>query len=174
MIGIVPCRASMNCLANLTTSLPARPTERSKSVYDFAAAGASGNPCRRTSANGIPAGVLKKAEHVVSIPMLDRGLSSVNVAGWRRAIVLSLPSNAIRHLGRKRPRTSGLLPLRRGCSPGTLVLPTPVTWPPYCEVHGPLGWLTQRLVLGADRNAIWFIKDRAIVLAGPARRQDAK
>jgi hypothetical protein len=65
-------------------------TARSQSVYDFAVPRGHLGIVVGNERNGIPSSVLKKAEQVVSIPMLGRGLSSVNVAVAAAIILYAL------------------------------------------------------------------------------------
>jgi tRNA G18 (ribose-2'-O)-methylase SpoU len=133
--------------------------KRSTSVYDFAAPRGHLGIVVGNERLGIPGDLLKRAEQVVSIPMLGRGLTSVNVA-VAAAIVLYVIE---RDLGRKRCKTSSL-------AHGDVdVL---VVGPEDASELGSLlrsawafGW--QRVFL-ADRGDIWFTKDRSTVLAGRA------
>jgi tRNA G18 (ribose-2'-O)-methylase SpoU len=134
-------------------------TKRAKPVYEFAAPRGHLGIVVGNERLGIPANVLKDAEHVVSIPMLGRGLSSINVAAAAAIVLYAVE----RDLGRRRPKTSGL------CHNDVDVL---VFGPPDPSELGSLlrsawafGW--QRVFL-ADRDAIWFSKDRPTVLAGRA------
>jgi tRNA(Leu) C34 or U34 (ribose-2'-O)-methylase TrmL len=134
-------------------------TERSKSVYDFAAPRGHLGIVVGNERHGISSSVLKKAEDVVSIPMLGRGLTSVNVAVAAAIILYAVE----RDLGRKRPRPSNL------CHDDVDVL---VVGPSDPSELGSLfrsawafGW--QRVFL-ADRGLVWFTRDRPTVLAGRA------
>jgi tRNA G18 (ribose-2'-O)-methylase SpoU len=134
-------------------------TERSKSVYDFAAPRGHVGIIVGNERKGIPISVLKKVETVVSIPMLGRGLSSVNVAVAAAIVLYAIE----RDLGRRRPRISSL------CHNDVDVL---LVGPSDPSELGSLlrsawafGW--QRVYL-ADPAAIWFSKDRPMVLAGRA------
>jgi tRNA G18 (ribose-2'-O)-methylase SpoU len=133
--------------------------ERTKSLYEFPAPRGHLGIIVGNERNGIPTRVLKKAEHVLSIPMLGRVLTSVNVA-VAAAIVLYVIQ---RDLARKRTRTSSLthsdvdLFIVGPSDPSELGSLLRSAWA--------FGW--QRVFL-ADRHAIWFTKDRPTVLAGRA------
>jgi tRNA G18 (ribose-2'-O)-methylase SpoU len=134
-------------------------TKRGKSVYDFAAPRGHLGIIVGNERFGIPDDVLKDAEHVVSIPMLGRGLSSVNVAVAAAIILYAIE----RDLGRRRPRTSRL------CHNDVDVLvfgaPDPSELGSLLRSAWAFGW--QRVFL-VDCGAIWFSKDRPTVLAGRA------
>ncbi len=134
-------------------------TEQSRSVYDFAAPRGHLGVIVGNERNGIPGRILKKVSRVVSIPMLGRGLSSVNVA-VAAAVILYVVE---RDLGRKRCNTSALshrdvdILMHGPSDPSELGSLLRSAWA--------FGW--QRVFL-ADRNGAWFVKDREIVLAGRA------
>ena len=158
-IGSDPLPQIDELLGQFDHVLACEATERGKAVYDFAAPRGHLGVIVGNERKGVPSTVLKRADHIVSIPMFGRGLSSVNVA-VAAAIVLYVVE---RDLGRKHPRTSSL------CHNDVDIL---VIGPPDPSELGSLlrsawafGW--QRLYL-ADRAAIWFTKDRPTVLAGRA------
>jgi hypothetical protein len=133
--------------------------KRSQSVYECATprgrlAVIVGNELR-----GVSKRLLKKADQVVSVPMLGRGITSVNVAAAAAIALYALE----RDLGRKRLRASAL------CQRDVDVL---ISGPSDPSELGSLlrsawafGW---RRVFLEDRHAVWFTSDRATVLAGRA------
>ena len=158
-VGIAPLPQIDELLGRFDHLLACEATERSKAVYEFAAPRGHVGIIVGNERKGIPRSVLKKADHVVSIPMLGRGLSSVNVAVAAAIVLYAIE----RDLGRKHPRTSNL------CHDDVDIL---VIGPSDASELGSLlrsawafGW--QRLYL-ADRGAVWFSKDRPTVLAGRA------
>ena len=80
---------------------------------------------------GVPRQLLKKAEQVVAIPMLGRGMSSVNVAVAAAIVLYALQ----RDLGRKRLRTSALS--HRDVNVLLLGPPTPTNSVLCCGACGP-------------------------------------
>lgn len=134
-------------------------TKRSRAVYDYAV------PCGHLAVivgnerRGIPNRLLKKADQVVSIPMLGRGMSSVNVAVAAAIVLYALD----RDFGRKCVRPSAL-----SCRDvDVLVLgpANPSELGSLLRSAWAFGW--QRVFLD-DRNGVWFTKDRPTVLAGRA------
>jgi len=132
---------------------------QSRSVYECAAPRGRVGVIVGNERRGIPSKVLKKADQVVSVPMIGRGLSSVNVAVAAAIILYAME----RDLGRKRFRTSSLsynnVDILISCPPNP------------CEIGSLLrsawafGW--QRVFL-TDPGGAWFTKDRSKVLAGRA------
>jgi len=108
---------------------------------------------------GIPGPILKKANQVVSIPMLGRGLSSVNVAVAAATILYAME----RDFGRRRLRTASVSHRDVDClvfgpdDPSELGSLLRSAWA--------FGW--QRIFL-ADRGGVWFVQDRPTILAGRA------
>ena len=139
--------------------LACEPTPRSRSVYDYAAPRGNVAVIVGNERRGIPGNILKRADRVLSIPMLGRGISSVNVAVAGAVILYALH----RDLGRKRFRVSGVFPrtvdifLWGPTDPSELGSLLRSAWA--------FGW--QRVFL-ADRHHVWFTKDRPTILAGRA------
>jgi tRNA G18 (ribose-2'-O)-methylase SpoU len=134
-------------------------TERSKSVYDLAAPRGHLGIIVGNERHGVPGNILKRAEQVVSIPMLGRGLSSVNVAVAGAIVLYAIE----RDMGRKRFRTSNL---SHGDVDVLVLGPSdPSELGSLLRSAWAFGW--QRVFL-ADRGASWFSKDRPTVLAGRA------
>ena len=134
-------------------------TQRSRSVYELAAPRGRIGVIVGNERHGISNRVLKKADHVVSIPMLGRGISSVNVAVAAAIILYALE----RDFGRQRFRKSAL------CHNEIDVL---ICGPQDPSELGSLlrsawafGW---RRVFLADPSGVWFTKDRQTILAGRA------
>lgn len=134
-------------------------TSQSRPIYEYPAPRGHLGVIVGNELSGIPRRILKRVEQVVSIPMLGRGMSSVNVA-VAAAIMLYVLE---RDFGRKRVRTSTRL--HRDVD----VL---VTAPADANELGSLfrsawafGW---KQVFLADSNGVWFSSDRATVLAGRA------
>jgi hypothetical protein len=138
---------------------------RSVGLYDFPA------PRERTAVivgneeRGIPARVLKRADAVVSIPMAQGSLSSINVAAAAAITLYALT----RDLGRKRRRTSALkqsevdLLIRAPDDPhelGSLL-----------RSAFAFGW---RRVFVQDPHRVWFTDDAETVLASRAAARRAK
>ena len=137
---------------------------RSRSVYDFVTPRGRIGIVVGNERQGIPKRILKKADHILSIPMLGRGVSSVNVAVAAAIILYALE----RDFGRKRFRTSALshsdvdVLIRGPQDPSELGSLLRSAWA--------FGW--RRLFL-ADPSGVWFTKDRPTVLA-VALRHDAR
>jgi tRNA G18 (ribose-2'-O)-methylase SpoU len=134
-------------------------TKRSRSVYEFPAPRGHLGVIVGNERSGIPGKILKKVNQVVSVPMLGRGMSSLNVA-VAAAIILYVVQQ---DLGRKRFRTSAL-----SCRDvDVLVLgpSDPSELGSLLRSAWALGW--HRVFL-ADRSGVWFTKDRQTVLAGRA------
>jgi tRNA G18 (ribose-2'-O)-methylase SpoU len=134
-------------------------TQQSRPIYDYPAPRGHLGVIVGNELRGIPGKVLKKVDQVVSIPMSGRGMSSVNVAVAAAIILYTLE----RDLGRRRIRTS---PLLQG-DVDLLLLgpPDPSELGSLLRSAWAFGW--QRVFL-ADRNGVWFTKDRPTVLAGRA------
>jgi tRNA G18 (ribose-2'-O)-methylase SpoU len=134
-------------------------TKQSRPIYDYPAPRGHLGIIVGNELRGIPRKILKKVEHVVSIPMSGRGMSSVNVAVAAAIILYTLE----RDIGRRRIRSLSLLQ-----SEVDILL----LGPSNASELGSLlrsawafGW--QHVFL-ADQHGVWFTKDRAIVLAGRA------
>ena len=132
---------------------------RSRSVYELPAPRGRLGVVVGNERRGLPAKVLKKVNHVVSVPMLGRGLSSLNVA-VAAAIVLYVVQQ---DLGASGLRPSAL----SGRDVDVLVLgpSDPSELGSLLRSAWAFGW--QRVFL-ADRGGAWFTKDRPTVLAGRA------
>jgi tRNA G18 (ribose-2'-O)-methylase SpoU len=132
---------------------------RSRSAYECAAPRGRSAILVGNERLGIPAEVLKKAEHVVAVPMLGRGISSINVAAAAAVVLYAVE----RDFGRKRFRLSSLF----HADVDVLILgpPDPSEIGSLLRSAWAFGW--QRVFL-ADPNGAWFTKDRPTVLAGRA------
>jgi tRNA C32,U32 (ribose-2'-O)-methylase TrmJ len=134
-------------------------TERSGSVYEFAAPRGHLGVIVGNERSGIPGKILKKVDHVVSVPMLGRGMSSLNVAVAAAIILYVMHQD----LGRKRSRTSALS--YRDVDVLVLGPSDPSELGSLFRSAWAFGW--QRVFL-ADPSGVWFTKDRQTVLAGRA------
>jgi tRNA G18 (ribose-2'-O)-methylase SpoU len=132
-------------------------TKQSRTVYEYAAPRGHVGVIVGNERCGVPRGILKKVDQVVSIPMVGRGLSSVNVAVAASIILYSME----RDLGRKHLRTSALI----HSEVDVLIVdpPDPSELGSLLRSAWAFGW--QRVFL-ADRRGVWFTKDRPTVLAG--------
>lgn len=134
-------------------------TTKSRSIYDYPAPRGHLGVIVGNELRGIPGKVLRKVDQVVSIPMSGRGVSSVNVAVAAAVVLYVLE----RDFGRKRIRTSPLL--HNDVDLLVLGPPDPSELGSLLRSAWAFGW--QRVFL-ADRNGVWFTKDRPTVLAGRA------
>jgi tRNA G18 (ribose-2'-O)-methylase SpoU len=134
-------------------------TKQSRIVYDYSAPRGSLGLIVGNERRGIPLKMLKKVHHVVSIPMLGQGMSSVNVA-VAAAIILYVVE---RDLARKRSRTSALS--HRDVDILVFSPSDPSELGSLLRSAWAFGW--QRIFL-ADRSGVWFTKDRQTILAGRA------
>jgi hypothetical protein len=132
---------------------------KSRSVYDYAVPRGHVGLIVGNERSGIPAKVLKKVHEVVSIPMLGKGLTSVNVA-VAAAIILYV---AERDFGRKRLRPVALS--HRDVDVLVFASSDPSEVGSLLRSAWAFGW--QRVFL-ADPGGAWFTKDRATILAGRA------
>ena len=134
-------------------------TRQSRPVYQYPAPRGHLGVIVGNEQRGISGKVLKKVDQVVSIPMSGRGMSSVNVAVAAAIILCALE----RDLGRRRIRT---LPLLQS-DVDVLLLgpPDPSELGSLLRSAWAFGW--QHVFL-ADRDRVWFTKDRPTVLAGRA------
>ncbi len=132
---------------------------QSRTIYDYACPRGHIGVIVGNELKGIPRRVLKKVDQVVSVPMLGRGMSSVNVAVAAAIVLYGLE----RDLARKRVRPSS------SCHRNVDLL---IMGPENPSELGSLlrsawafGW--KRIFLD-DPNRVWFSKDRSTVLAGRA------
>ena len=131
----------------------------SVNIFDFPA------PRERTAVlvgneiNGIPRSVLKRADKVVSIPMIGSGMSSVNVA-VSAAIILYVLS---KDLGRTKRVQSGLA--RRDVDILINAPNDPHEVGSLLRSAWSFGW---RRAFLSDPNGVWFTKDKSTVLDGRA------
>jgi tRNA C32,U32 (ribose-2'-O)-methylase TrmJ len=132
---------------------------KSRSVYDYPVPRGHVGLIVGNERNGIPPKLLKKVHDVVSIPMLGRGLSSVNVA-VAAAIVLYVVE---RDFGRKRFRPVALS--HRDVDVLAFAPADPSELGSFLRSAWAFGW--QRLFL-ADPGGAWFTDDRPTILAGRA------
>ncbi len=133
--------------------------EQSRSIFDYPVPRGHLGLIVGNERNGVPHDMLKKASQVVSIPMLGRGMSSVNVA-VAAAIILYVVE---RDLARKRFRTSTVS--HRDVDVLVLGPSNPSELGSLLRSAWAFGW--QRLFL-KDRHGVWFTKDRPTILAGRA------
>ncbi len=131
----------------------------SRPVYEYAVPRGNVAVIVGNERNGIPGKILKKAHQVVSIPMLGKGLSSVNVA-VAAAIVLYV---AQRDFGRKRLRPVALS--HRDVEILAIAPSDPSELGSFLRSAWAFGW--QRVFL-ADPGGTWFTNDRPTILAGRA------
>ncbi len=134
-------------------------TVQSRPVYEYAVPRGRVGLIVGNERNGIPGKLLKKVHQVISIPMLGKGLSSVNVA-VAAAIILYV---AERDFGRKRFRPAALSHrdvdvLAFGPSDASEL-------GSFLRSAWAFGW--QRVFL-ADASGVWFTNDRQTILAGRA------
>ena len=140
-------------------------TPKSVSVYDLPA------PRQKTSIivgneeRGVPRSVIKRASHVISVPMAGRGLSSLNVAVAAAVILYSLTHDlARRRKVRSNLKLQSVDILIAGPSDphelGSLLR----------SVYS-FGW---RRVFLSDPNNVWFSSDPAIILQGRAAARRAR
>jgi tRNA(Leu) C34 or U34 (ribose-2'-O)-methylase TrmL len=134
-------------------------TKQSRAVYDYAAPRGHLVVIVGNELGGIPNRLLKKADQVVSIPMLGRGMSSVNVAVAAAIVLYALE----RDLGRKRLRPASLS--HRDIDVLVVAPPDPNELGSLLRSAWAFGW---RRVFLDDRNGVWFTTDRPTVLAGRA------
>jgi tRNA G18 (ribose-2'-O)-methylase SpoU len=134
-------------------------TKRSRTVYEFPAPRGSLGLIVGNELNGIPTTILKKADQIVSIPMLGQGMSSVNVA-VASAIILYVVE---KDLGRMRFRTSALS--HRNVDILVLNPPDPSELGSLLRSAWAFGW---KKIFLADRGGVWFTKDRQTIMAGRA------
>ncbi len=132
---------------------------RSRPVYEYGVPRGNVAVIVGNEQNGIPGKILKKAHQVVSIPMLGKGLSSVNVA-VAAAIVLYV---AQRDFGRKRLRPATLS--HRDVDLLAFAPSDPSELGSFLRSAWAFGW--QRIFL-ADPRGAWFTNDRPTILAGRA------
>ena len=134
-------------------------TPQSRPVYDYPAPRGHLGVIVGNEQRGVPGDVLKKVDQVVSVPMLGRGMSSVNVAAAAAIVLYAVE----RGLGRRRLRT---WPLSHS-DVDLLILgpPDPSELGSLLRSAWAFGW---RRVFVADRSGVWFTKDRPTVLAGRA------
>jgi hypothetical protein len=140
-------------------------TRSSVSIYDFPA------PRDRTAVivgneeNGIPRRVLKQADTVVSIPMAQSGLSSINVAAAAAITLYAFTGD----LGRKRW-------LRRGLRQQDVDVLIAAPADPH-ELGSLLrsvyafGW---RRVFLSDPHKVWFTEDPRVILESRAAARRAR
>jgi tRNA G18 (ribose-2'-O)-methylase SpoU len=140
-------------------------TRNSVPVYDLPA------PRQRTSIivgneeRGVPRSVMKRADHVISVPMAFRGLSSLNVGVAAAVILYSLTHD----LGRRRKIRSSL---------NAESVDILIAGPSDPHELGSLlrsvyafGWCR---VFLADPYNVWFSSDPAIILQGRAAARRAR
>jgi tRNA(Leu) C34 or U34 (ribose-2'-O)-methylase TrmL len=134
-------------------------TRRSRTVYDYPAPRGHLVVIVGNELQGLSKRVLQKADQVVSVPMLGRGMSSVNVAVAAAIVLYALQ----RDLGRKHLRPSSL-----SCRDVDVLLfgpRDPNELGSLLRSAWAFGW--QRVFL-ADPSAVWFTSDRPTILAGRA------
>ncbi|MCE5267701.1 MAG: hypothetical protein LLG00_07430 [Planctomycetaceae bacterium] len=134
-------------------------TPRSRPVYDYPTPRGRMGIVVGNEQHGVPAEVLKKVEAVLSVPMVGRGLSSINVAAAAAVILYAVE----RGLGRRRFRRWSLA--QNDVDLLIVSPPDPSELGSLLRSAWAFGW---RRVFVADRNGVWFSKDRATVLAGRA------
>jgi tRNA G18 (ribose-2'-O)-methylase SpoU len=140
-------------------------TRNSVSVYDLPA------PRQRTAIimgneeRGVPRSMMKRADHIISVPMACRGLSSLNVAVAAAVILYSLTHD----LGRRRKVRSSL---------NAQSVDIFIAGPSDPHELGSLlrsvyafGW---RRVFLSDPHNVWFSSDPAIILQGRAAARRAR
>jgi tRNA(Leu) C34 or U34 (ribose-2'-O)-methylase TrmL len=140
-------------------------TRNSVGVYDLPA------PRQRTAIvvgneeRGVPRSVIKRANHVISVPMACRGLSSLNVAVAAAVILYSLTHD----LARRRKVRSNL----RIQSVDILIAgpSDPHELGSLLRSLYSFGW---RRVFLSDPHNVWFSSDPAIILQGRAAARRAK
>lgn len=139
-------------------------TRSSVSIYDFPA------PRDRTAVivgnekNGIPRRVLKQADTVVSIPMAQTGLSSINVAAAAAITLYAFTGD----LGRKRRLRSGL---RQQDVDVWIEAPAdPNELGSLLRSAYAFGW---RRVFLSDPHRVWFTEDRRVILESRAAARRA-
>jgi tRNA C32,U32 (ribose-2'-O)-methylase TrmJ len=132
---------------------------QSRSVFEYAVPRGHVGVIVGNERNGIPRKLLKKADQVISIPMLGKGLSSVNVA-VAAAIVLYV---AQRDFARKRLRPVALS--HRDVDVLAFAPADPSELGSFLRSAWAFGW--QRVFL-ADPHGVWFTDDHATILAGRA------
>ena len=118
-------------LARFDQVLACEPTHQSRNIYDYAAPRGNVGVIVGNERHGIPDTILKKADTTISIPMLGRGMSSVNVAVAGAVILYGLE----RDLGRKRFRCSSVT--HRDVDVSCRGRLTPANLAPCCEALGP-------------------------------------
>lgn len=138
---------------------------RSVSLYDFQAPREPTAVIVGNEELGIPARMLKRADAVVSIPMTQGGLSSINVAA---AAAITLYAFT-RDLGRKRRRPSSL----RQAEVDLLIYAPddPHELGSLLRSAFAFGW---RRAFVHDPHRVWFTDDSSTVLAGRAAARRAR
>jgi tRNA(Leu) C34 or U34 (ribose-2'-O)-methylase TrmL len=134
-------------------------TVKSRPVYEFAMPRGHVGLIVGNERNGIPGKLLKRVHQVISIPMLGKGSSSVNVA-VAAAIILYV---AERDLGRKRLRSVALT--HRDVDVLVFGPSDPSELGSFLRSAWAFGW--QRVFL-SDPGGAWFTNDRQTILAGRA------
>ncbi len=132
---------------------------QSRAVYEYAMPRGNVGLIVGNERNGIPGKLLKKVHQIISLPMLGKGLSSVNVA-VAAAIILYV---AERDFGRKRYRSVALS--HRDVDVLAFGPPDPSELGSFLRGAWAFGW--QRIFL-ADPGRAWFTDDRQTILAGRA------
>ena len=125
---------------------------QSRPVYEYAVPRGNVGVIVGNERNGITGKILKKVHQVISIPMLGKGLSSVNVA-VAAAIVLYV---AQRDFGRKRLRPVALS--HRDVEILAIAPSDPSELGSFLHSAWAFGW--QRVFL-ADPGGTWFTNDQA-------------
>ncbi len=139
--------------------------KRATDIFDFPAPrGGSTAILVGNELNGMSSGILKRADHVLSIPMYSGGLTSINVAAAAATALYLIEKDPARNrLGNPsfRPRETDLLIV----SPGE-----PSELGSLLRSAAAFGW---RRVYLSDEKKDWFTDDRSTVLAGrTAARRD--
>jgi len=132
---------------------------QSQPIYEYAIPRGNVGLIVGNERTGIPAKLLKKVRQIVSIPMLGRGLSSVNVA-VAAAIILYA---AERDFGRKRFRPVALS--HRDVDVLAFGPSEPSELGSFLRSAWAFGW--QRVFV-ADPSGVWFTSDRQTILASRA------
>jgi tRNA(Leu) C34 or U34 (ribose-2'-O)-methylase TrmL len=131
----------------------------SRAVYEYPAPRGHVGVMVGNELSGIPVGLLKKADQVVSIPMFGRGMSSVNVAVAAAIVLYALQ----RDLGRRPLRASALS--QRDVDVLVLGSSDPNELGSLFRSAWAFGW--KRIFL-TDTGGAWFSRNRATLLAARA------
>jgi tRNA G18 (ribose-2'-O)-methylase SpoU len=155
-----PCSAGIEqALSPFDCVLACETGKNSRSIYDCAVPRGNVALIVGNERNGLPLGLLKQVREVVSVPMLGKGLTSVNVAA-AAAIILYVAGH---DFGRRRRRPVPLM--QRDVDVLVFAPADPSEVGSLLRSAWAFGW--QRVFL-ADPRGAWFSSDRATILAGRA------